>query len=60
MIKLGHHFQGLIHVPIKHDPTIGDFILRIFEVMFKIPKKGYISTPGFETFNLSKNSGEKQ
>ena len=38
--------QGLVNVPIKHHPTIGDVISnRYLKVMFKIPKKGHLPTP---------------
>ena len=38
--------QGLVNVPIKHHPTIGDIISnRYFKVIFKIPKKGHLPTP---------------
>ena len=38
--------QGLVNVPIKHHPTIGDIISnRYLKVMSKIPKKGHLPTP---------------
>ena len=38
--------QGLVNVPIEHHPSIGDIISnRYFKVMFKIPKKGHLTTP---------------
>ena len=37
--------QGLVNVPIKHRPTIGDIISnRYLKVMLKIPKKGHLPT----------------
>ena len=39
--------QGLVNVPIKHHPTIGNTIPnRYLKVMFKIPQKGHLPTPG--------------
>ena len=38
--------QGLVNVPIKHHPTIGDIISnKYLKVMFKIPKTGHLPTP---------------
>ena len=41
-------WQGLVNVPIEHHPTIRDIISnRYLKVMFKIPKKGHLPTPGW-------------
>ena len=48
--------QGLVNVPIKHHPNIGDVISnRYLKVMFKIPKKGHLPTPVFMGFINQRN-----
>ena len=41
--------QGLVYVPIKHHPTIGDIVdivsNRYLKVMFKIPEKRHLPSP---------------
>ena len=40
-------YQGLVNVLIEHHPNIGNIISnRYLKVMFKIPKKGHLPTPG--------------